>query len=176
MMPPARTVRPAATEYASWYAGYIERVPDGDIVTVLRQGGDALTSALVAIPDVKGDHRYAEGKWTVRTVIGHLIDAERIFAYRALRIARGDSTPLPGFEETDYAAAAGSDARSIAGLASEMHAVRESTVRLFESFPEEAWTRSGTVNNAPVSMRALAWITAGHAMHHLAVLRDHYEV
>ena len=175
-MPSARTVRPAATEYASWYAGYIERVPDGDIVTALRQGGEALTSALAAIPDARGDHRYAEGKWTVRTVIGHLIDAERIFAYRALRIARGDSTPLPGFEENDYASAAGSDARSIAGLSSEMHAVRASTVRLFESFPEEAWARSGTVNNAPVTMRALAWITAGHAMHHLAVLRDRYEV
>ena len=175
-MSPARDVRPVSTEYAPWYAGYIERVPDGDIVTLLQQGGEEMASALASIPDDRGDHRYAEGKWSVRTVIGHMIDAERIFAYRAMRIARGDSTPLPGFEENEYARTAGSDARSIGGLASEMRVVREGTVRLFESFPDEAWTRRGTVNNAQVSTRALAWITAGHALHHLAVLEERYGV
>ena len=172
----ARDVRPLPTEYASWYSAYIARVPDGDIVTRLQQAGEELTAALAAIPDDKGDHSYAEGKWSVRTLIGHMIDAERIFAYRALRIARGDSTPLPGFEEDEYARTAGSEARSIAGLASEMRAVRESTVRLFESLPDAAWTRSGTVSNAQVSLRALAWITAGHAMHHLTVLEERYGV
>jgi uncharacterized damage-inducible protein DinB len=175
-MSPVRDVRPAPSEYAPSYAGYIDRVPDGDIVTQLQQGGEELTSALASIPDDKGDHRYAEGKWSVRTLIGHMIDAERIFAYRALRIARGDSTPLPGFEENDYARTAGSASRSIAGLASEMRVVREGTVRLFESFPNEAWSRSGTVNSAEVSTRALAWITAGHALHHLNVLEDRYGV
>ena len=175
-MSPVRDVRPAPTEYAPWYAGYIGRVPDGDIVTLLQQGGEEMASALASIPDDRGDHRYAEGKWSVRTLIGHMIDAERIFAYRAMRIARGDSTPLPGFEENEYARTAGADARSIGGLASEMRVVREGTVRLFESLPDEAWTRSGTVNNAQVSTRALAWITAGHALHHLAVLEERYGV
>lgn len=173
-MPSAQRARPDATEYPQWYAGYVARVPDGDIVTVLRQGGEELASALGAIPESRGEHRYAEGKWTVRTLLGHMIDAERIFAYRALRLARGDATPLPGFEENDYARTAGSDARTVADIVSEMLVVRESTVRLFASFPDDAWMRGGTVNDGRVSVRALAYIAAGHAKHHLGVLRDRY--
>jgi hypothetical protein len=103
-----------------------------------------------------------------------MIDAERIFSYRALRLARGDATPLPGFEENDYARAAGSDARTLTDLVDEMRVVREGTVRLFQSFPAEAWMRRGVVNGREVSVRALAYITAGHARHHLAVLRERY--
>lgn len=172
----ARDVRPSADEFAPWYADYIARVPDGDIVTVLRQGGQALSVALGQIPQDKAQHRYADDKWSVCTVIGHMTDAERIFAYRALRIARGDSTPLPGFEESEYARTAASDARTITDLASELQVVREGTVRLFDSLPDEAWARGGTVNNAQVSVRALAWITAGHSMNHLAVLQERYGV
>ena len=168
--------RPNSTEYPEWYAGYVKRVPDGDIVTTLRQGGEELASVLGTIPESKGEHRYAEGKWTIRTLIGHMIDAERIFAYRALRIARGDATPLPGFEENAYARTAGSDARSVADLVAELLVVRESSVRLFESLPDDAWTRNGTVNNGGVTVRALAYITAGHAKHHLNVLKERYGV
>jgi hypothetical protein len=168
--------RPDSTEYPQWYAGYVARVPDGDIVTVLRQGGEELASVLGAVPESMGEHRYAEGKWTVRTLVGHMIDTERIFAYRALRIARGDTTPLPGFEENDYARTAGSDARSVADLVAELLIVRECTVRMFESFPDAAWVRSGTVNNGDVSVRALGYITAGHAKHHLGVLKERYGV
>ena len=169
-------VRPDSSEYAVWHAGYVARVPDGDIVTVLRTAGEELVSALGAIPEDKGGHRYAEGKWTVRTLVGHMIDAERIFSYRALRLARGDATPLPGFEENDYASTAGSDARSVADLAAEMRVVREGTVRMFESLPDAAWARTGTVNNASVSVRAIAYIAAGHALHHLEVLKERYGV
>ena len=175
MTSPLRT-RPQPTEYPAWYAGYVASVPDGDIITVLREAGQELATALAGIPEARGEHRYAEGKWTVRTLLGHMIDAERIFSYRALRLARGDATPLPGFEENDYARTAGSDTRSVADLASEMLVVREGTVRLFDSLPDDAWARSGTVNNGQVTVRALAYITAGHAKHHLGVLRDRYEV
>ncbi|CAN5244564.1 DinB family protein [soil metagenome] len=172
----AKTVRPDPSEYAEWYAGYIARVPGGDVVASLRDGRERMKEALGALPESIGDHRYAEGKWTVRTVIGHMIDAERIFSYRALRIARGDATPLPSFDENAYAAAAEADERRVAELVAELLAVRDSTVRLFASLPEAAWTRTGTASNASVSVRAIAFITAGHSLHHLSILKDRYDV
>jgi uncharacterized damage-inducible protein DinB len=168
--------RPDASEHAPYFARYVVQVPDGDIVSTLRSAGEELIAAFQAIPESKGGYQYAEGKWSVRTVMGHIIDAERIFSYRALRVARGDATPLPGFEENSYAETANSDARTVADLANEMAAVRASTVRLLESFPDEAWTRRGVASNAEVSTRALAWITAGHALHHLRVLRERYGI
>lgn len=168
--------RPDATEYAPFYAPYIADVPDGDIVGVLRESGRELVAALVAIPEARGGFRYAPEKWTVREVVGHLIDAERIFGYRALRLARGDATPLPGFEENDYVRAAGSDTRTMADLVDELRLVREGTVRLFDSLPDATWARRGVVNGREVSVRALAYITAGHARHHLGVLRQRYAV
>ncbi|MEO8563474.1 MAG: DinB family protein, partial [bacterium] len=120
--------RPDASEYASFYHGYVSAVPQGDIVTLLRDGGKELIAALRAVPEERGAFRYGEGKWSIREVIGHMLDAERIFTYRALRIARGDATPLPGFEQNDYVKTAGSDARSMASLVDELAAVRESTV------------------------------------------------
>ena len=168
------TARPDATEYAPFYAGYVAAVPESDIVAVLRESGREIATALAAIPESQGGHRYAAGKWSVREVVGHLIDAERIFGYRALRLARADATPLPGFEENDYVRAAQSDARTLADLVGELRAVRESTVHLFASFPDAAWARRGVVNGREISVRALAFITAGHARHHLAVLRERY--
>jgi hypothetical protein len=109
-------------------------------------------------------------------VVGHLIDAERIFTYRALRIARGDATPLPGFDENAYVVTAGSDGRTIADLADELRSVRESSVRLFTSFPDEAWSGRGNASGKEISVRALAWITVGHALHHLRLLRERYGV
>jgi hypothetical protein len=166
--------RPDATEYAPFYAHYVANVPEDDVVGALRDSGRDIVAALTAIPDARGGFRYAPDKWTIREVIGHMIDAERIFGYRALRLARGDATPLPGFEENDYARTAGSDARSLAELIDELRVVRECTVRLFQSFPAESWTRRGVVNGREVSVRALAYITAGHARHHLGVLRERY--
>jgi hypothetical protein len=168
--------RPDATEYAPFYAHYIAGVPDGDVVTLLRDEGRELTKTLAAIPESRGGFRYADGKWSVREVVGHLIDAERIFAYRAMRLARADATPLPAFDENAYVPTAGSDARTIADLVDELRALRESTFRLFASFPEEAWTRRGVVSGKEVSVRALVYITAGHARHHLKILRERYDV
>ena len=166
--------RPDDTEYAPFYAGYVADVPETDVVAVLRASGRDIVAALAAIPEARGGHRYAADKWTVREVVGHMIDAERIFVYRALRLARADATPLPGFEENDYVRAAGSDARTLADLIDELRAVREATVQLFASLPNEAWGRRGIVNGREVSVRALAFIAAGHARHHLAVLRERY--
>ena len=166
--------RPEATEFAPFYGRYVDAVPDGDIVAVLREGGRELAGVLAAIPASREGFRYAEGKWSVREVMGHLIDAERIFAYRALRIARGDTTPLASFDENAYVSASDSDSRTLRELAEELAVVRESTVRLFASLPEEAWGRLGVASEKQVSVRALAYITAGHSQHHLNILRERY--
>jgi hypothetical protein len=168
--------RPDATEYAPFYAGYIAGVPEVDVVSALREAGRELLTALGAIPESRGGFRYAPEKWTIREVVGHLVDAERIFSYRALRLARADTTPLPGFEENDYVRAAGSDARTLADLIDELRVVREGTVRLFESFADDAWARRGVVSGGEVSVRALAYIIAGHGRHHLRILRERYGV
>ena len=175
-MTPLLRGRPAADEYPAFYAGYVAAIPDGDILALLRSTGEELNSSLAQIPESKGSYRYAADKWSIKVLLGHVIDAERIFTYRTLRVARGDQTPLPGFEENDFAVTSKSDARTVADLAAELAAVRESSVRLFESLPDDAWTRHGTVNGRGVSVRALAYITAGHAKHHLNVLRERYGV
>lgn len=169
-----RATRPAPDEYAPYYGRYIEKVAEGDIVRTLQRQIGETVGALRAIPESKAGHRYAPGKWSIREVVGHLGDAERIFAYRALRIARGDETPLPGFDENAFVARARLDDRPFAGLVDEYEIVRAATVALFDSlFPEE-WIRRGIASEKGVSVRALAWITAGHELHHLEVLRSRY--
>jgi hypothetical protein len=168
--------RPEATEYASFFHGYVASVPEGDIVELLRSGGRELLEAIGGIPEERGGHRYGPDKWSIREVIGHLIDAERIFSYRALRIARGDQTMLPGFDENEYVKSAGSDQRTLADLARELAAVRESTVLLFESLPDDVWARLGNANGTAMSVRALAYVAAGHPTHHLKILRERYGV
>ena len=168
--------RPDASEYAPFYHGYVTMVPDGDVVELVRSTGREVLEALGRIPETRGDHRYGPDKWTIREVIGHLIDAERIFTYRALRVARGDRTPLAAFDENEFVKTAGSEARTLASLTRELGAVREATAQLFESLPDEAWGRSGIASGKDVSLRALAYITTGHAMHHLRILRERYGV
>lgn len=175
-MPASILSRPESTEFASFYATYVALVPEGDIRLILRDGREEIAATLGGIPEQRGEYRYAEGKWTVKTLIGHVIDAERIFSYRALRLARGDKTALPGFEEDSYAQTAGSDARRVADLTSELLDVRTSTIRLFDSFPDDAWERRAMVSVGEVTVRALAYIVAGHARHHLNVLRERYGV
>jgi uncharacterized damage-inducible protein DinB len=168
--------RPADSEYAPWYAGYVSAVPDGDILDLLRANGEEISTLLSTVTEAKGGHRYAEGKWTVRDLLGHVIDAERIFAYRALRIARGDATPLASFEQNDYVRAANADARPVASLARELVAVRASSVLLLESLPDEAWGCVGMASDKAVTVRALAYIILGHARHHIGVLREKYGI
>ncbi len=173
---PATAIRPEASEYPPFYAGYVASVPGTDPVHALKIAGEEIAGIIARIPEDRGAYRYADGKWTIKTLLGHVIDAERIFSYRALRLARGDSTPLPGFDENEFAKTAGSDDRTIASLADEFAQVRASTVRLFASLPDDAWPRAGVVNNGHVTVRALGFIAAGHASHHLRVLRERYGV
>ncbi len=131
---------------------------------------------MTALPADRAGYRYAPGKWTVRELVVHLADVERIMAYRALRVARGDATPLPGFDEGAYAPQSGAEAHPIGALAEALSDVRSATLSLFRLLPPDAWTRRGTASSAPVSVRALAWIIAGHERHHVGVLADRYGV
>lgn len=168
--------RPAASEYAANLKRYIDLVAEEDITPTLEQQRVETASLLRRVDAGKASHRYAPEKWSVKQVVQHMIDAERIFTYRALSIARGETLPLPRFEENDYAEASGADRRNMKDLAEEYEAVRRATVALFRSLPPEAWKRSGTANQNPVSVRALAYATLGHERHHLRVLRDRYGV
>lgn len=171
---PDTTTRPAQHDYAPFYAGYIARVPDGDILDTLRSQQAEMQSLLSGLNDEQALYRYASGKWSIKELVGHLLDAERIFACRALRFARNDATPLPGFEEDDYVRNGGFDNRTVESLAREYGHVRHATLDLFSFLPAEAWERRGPANGVEVSVRALAWITAGHERHHLMVLRERY--
>ncbi len=165
---------PAADEYAPFYAGYIARVPGDDALAPLAAQESETAELLAGLSEEQAAFRYAPGKWSVKQVAAHLSDAERVFAYRALRIARGDRTPLPGFDENAYAAEAGADARPLADLAAELRAVRAATLALFRGLDPAALLRRGTANGVPVTVRAAAWIIAGHERHHLGILRDRY--
>jgi uncharacterized damage-inducible protein DinB len=175
-MPTVARSRPDSGEYAPFYHTYVSAVPDGDVVAVLRESGRELTRALSAVPEARWSHRYGDGKWTVREVVGHVSDAERIFAYRALRFARGDQTPLAAFDENAYVPTAGAEQRTLESLVGELAAVREASVRLFESLPDDAWMRRGTASGKEITVLALAYIVAGHALHHFRILRERYGV
>jgi len=170
----APIARPQSSEYAPYYSRYIDRVPDGDLVELLRgQIGETL-ALLRAIPEDRASYRYEPGKWSIKEVVGHLADVERIMGYRMLRIARGDSTPLPGFDENAYVPAANFDARSLTSLAHEFEQVRGATIAFLETLDPDAAARQGSANNLEISARALAYIIAGHERHHVAILRERY--
>jgi hypothetical protein len=169
-----RRIRPSADEFNPYYANYIAQVPDGDVVEALIGGSEIAAALLGDLDEETASHAYAPGKWTLKEVLLHCADAERIFTYRALRIARGDATPLPGFDENAYVPLSGAANRSIEDILDEFESVRESTVTLYSGLPADAWTRRGTASNSPVSVRAIAWISAGHLLHHLSVIQDRY--
>ena len=168
---------PLSDEYGAAYARYVTRLPAGvDVLELLASQQASTRARFAAVPADRAGYRYAPGKWTVREVVMHLSDVERIMAYRALRVARGDATPLPGFDENAYAPLSNAEALPLSALAEEWGDVRRATLSLFRHFPAEAWTRRGTASGAPVSVRSLAWIIAGHEQHHLAVLAERYGV
>jgi hypothetical protein len=172
----ATIARPGATEYAPYYGAYISQVPDGNLLSQLEQQGRETAALLRGIDEKKSQHRYAPGKWTIREVVGHLVDAERVFTYRAVTFARGDPTKLPSFDENVWAKTSNAARRSMADLIAEFEAVRAATIALFRGFSDEEFARSGTASNNPVSVRALAYIVAGHERHHVKVLHDRYDV
>jgi hypothetical protein len=166
---------PGAGEFAPFYAGYIQKV-SGDPIGMMERQATQFRRLGETLNDTQAAHRYAPGKWSVKEVLGHLIDGERVFSYRALRIARGDETPLAGFDENAYAANAGSDARSVDDLVGELVALRTANLAFFRSLDRAAFERLGTANSVPVSVRALAYIMAGHTEHHLAILGERYGI
>lgn len=170
----ARIGIPGADEYAQWYAGYIAALPPGDVIETLAAQGAEVQRLLGVVGESPGEHRYAEGKWTVKEVLGHLADGERVFAYRALWFAREDAAALPGFDENAWVPAGRFGARSLADLAAELAVVRAATLALFRGLDDAALARRGVANGHPVSVRALAAIIAGHERHHLALLRERY--
>lgn len=163
------------TEYAAYFGNYISQVSDEyTLIEELEISVHRLIKFVREIPMDKFDYRYAEGKWTIKDMLQHIIDSERIFAYRALRIARNDKTELPGFEEDDYANEANGSSRSIQSLLTELAIVREATLSLFKSFSEEELKRTGTASENPVSVRAIGFIIVGHQNHHQRVFQERY--
>ena len=166
--------RPEPAEYPAYFERYIRLVPDGDIIETLARQMEESAAFLAGISEERAHFRYAPGKWSIKEVVGHVIDSERIFAYRGLRFARNDRTALPGFDENAYVAVAGFDARPLAELASELRLVRAASIALFRSLDEEALARRGTANDREHVARSVPWIIAGHELHHLDVVRKRY--
>ncbi len=166
--------RPEASEHSPYFARYISLVSDADILTVLETQWKETAALLRGLSEQDGGFRYAPDKWTVREALGHMNDTERIFAYRALRIARADKTPLAGFEQDDYVLAGGFEKRTLADLREEFDAIRKSTLFLFRGLEEVAWTRQGTASDNTLSVRALAYMIAGHELHHRRILLEKY--
>jgi DinB family protein len=167
-------MRPAPDEYAPFFAGYVSLVPEPDALAVLRAQPGEIERLARAVPTERETYRYAPGKWSVREILGHIGDAERVFGYRAFCISRGDHTPLPGFDENTYVAESAYDARSAAALAADFALLRAANLAVLDRLDEARFGRIGNANGKPVSVRALAFIMAGHVRHHLGVLKARY--
>lgn len=168
--------RPGAGEFAPYYERYLALVPGDDVLGVLAVQAREVERTLRGLSGEQAGFRYAEGKWSIREVVGHVIDGERVFAYRVLAFARGEQAPLPAFDENAYAQASAHDEVALAELLDEFATVRAATLHLLRHLPDNAWGRIGTASGKPVSVRALAFIIAGHAAHHLAILHERYGV
>lgn len=166
--------RPNSTEYAPFYAGYVEEVEGDDVLGILEAQLASTLELFRALDERMGDHRYAPGKWSVKEVLGHLADGERVFVYRALCFARGETQGQPGFDEDLYVAQAQFGERTLESIVEEYETVRRATLSFFRSIHGDVWHRIGNANGKPVSVRAIAFITAGHEAHHVRVLRERY--
>lgn len=168
--------RPNPGEYSPGFARYVDLVPEEDIVSAMERQSSEMQKVLSGIDDVRAAHRYADEKWTVREVIGHIIDTERILSYRGLCIARGEQQPLPGFDENDYNRHAGYESWKIGDVAEEYALVRRSNIVLYKNLSAEAWERIGSAAGHPLSVLATAFVIVGHERHHLRVLKERYGV
>lgn len=175
-MSPRSVGRPEVDEIPSHLVGYVKLVPEPDPVIVCAEQIELTAALLRGLSETDALYRYGRGKWSVKEVVGHVADVERIMAYRALRIARGDTTPLPSFDENTYVPAARFDNRSLADLVGELRTVRAATLALLRTFDADAWRRRGTASGKQVSVRALAYIIPGHERHHVDVLRTRYGI
>ena len=166
--------RPQASDYAPHFAKYISQVPDGDFLETLGSQLKHFTRLLSPLTEKQAAFRYAPDKWSIKEVLGHINDTERVFAYRLLRISRGDQTPLPGFEQDDYIKTANSGSRAVADLLEEFASIRRASITLIDSLDDVSWHRRGTASGKEISAQALAFIIAGHAIHHQAILEKQY--
>jgi len=161
-------------EYAEYYSQYIKQSGNSNLLDVLKESAQALNSLFETISDEKMNYKYAEDKWTIKDMLLHIIDAERVFAYRALRFARADKTNLPGFEHNDYVVVANANGRNKASLLNEYNAQRESTIQLFSNFTDDMLLQIGVASGNPMSVRALGFVTAGHETHHCNIIKERY--
>ena len=169
-----RSVRPAPSEYNSFYDGYVQSVPDGDFVQTLQAQRLELANWISTLSEQDAAYKYAPGKWSIKEVFGHIIDTEWIFTYRALRFARGDRGPLPGMDQDQFMAGANFAERSLSDMLIEFEGLRSASIQLLSSFSVEILDRSGTASDNLVTVRALCWIIAGHCEHHLKILKERY--
>ena len=166
--------RPVSGEFHEYYDRYVSRVPEGDIVETLSAQWEGTQSLLASVPPEREEYRYAEGKWSVREVVGHLADVERLFAFRALWIARGAVGEQPSMEQDDWAATSNAGGLRLADLVAEWGAARRANVLMFAGFDEDTWSRRGMAGGNPLTVRAAAWIIAGHELHHRVLLQRDY--
>lgn len=169
-------MKPNPSEFPAYYHRYVEFLGDVDLLDTLKDQNVRVMQLTRSMTDEQALHRYAEGKWSIKEVIGHLIDCERVFAYRAMSFARGESQPLPGFDENAYVAIASFDQRPLANLVEEFVSVRIATLMLLESMTTLELLRTGTANGNPITVRAIMWIIAGHTQHHWQILEERYGV
>jgi uncharacterized damage-inducible protein DinB len=168
------TMRPQADEHAPFYGRYIQRVPEGDLISILRDQIANTAALLRNAPPDRADFAYAPEKWTLKQVVGHMTDVERVMGYRALRFSHNDATELPGFEENDWVANSNFAQRTLSDLVDEYEAVRAATVHFAKHLDANALLRHGTANGQGVTVRALLYIIAGHELHHAALIRERY--
>ncbi len=166
--------RPETSEYAEYYGLYVNQVPDGDILELLDQGVRRTLDVLGGLPSERETFAYEPGKWTLRQVVGHMVDTERVFGYRALSIARCDPAALPGMDQDSWTAASNAAVRPLTAQLAELEAVRRSSIALFGSFDEAMWDERGTASDVEFCTRAFPYIIAGHEIHHLKVLEERY--
>jgi len=166
--------KPVEGEYLPYQISYISKVADGDLISIMKKNIEETTALLNSLPEEKISYRYAEGKWDIAEVLQHLIDTERIMCYRALRFARNDKTELPGFEQDDYVKEANTGERKFIEMLEEFAAVRASTISLFESFNDTLLNRSGVANKGTVKVKSLAYVIAGHELHHVGIIKERY--
>jgi len=166
--------RPETDEYAPYYYTYVSLIANDGVLAELNEQTEGLRAAVAGLPEERGSYAYAEGKWTIKEVLSHLIDGERIFAYRILRISRGDETPIEGFEQDDYIATSNANGRSFENLIGEFALQRQANLILVNNIDDATAKLMGTASGKPVSVRALTYIMAGHVKHHLRILNERY--